>query len=144
MSYPMPHVHVCIGTKRGTNYGMVYNAEGAVIGRVFRDCKDAAGTYGPGGPSKRSFWTAELWMGNTRLNVPSLGTRHTSRAHAVRAIRLFWRWLWAEHGYGSARRLAYNVQRFKYEQREVCALNASPRVRVARPDRMYPRMAGVA
>lgn len=147
--------YACIGTKRGQNFGIVYRPGRfgtVVIGRVKRDSKDAAGTYGPGGPSKRTFFTAEVWnglhlsTGPRRLPVPSLGTRHPSRAHAVRAIRLFWEW-WANDPSNAGRHVVptgYDVQRFKYEHRAVCALDSSPMARVQRPDSAYPRGAAYA
>jgi hypothetical protein len=76
---------VCIGTKRGVNYGLVYDAEGVVIGRVFRDSKVARAALGGG---RRSFYTAHAIIDGVETTA-SLGTRHETRSSAVAAIRAF-------------------------------------------------------
>lgn len=134
----MPLTHVCIGTKRGTNHGNVYAPSGAMIGRAFRKSQKAAGTRkGSHFGICRPFYTAELWLGGQRLRVPSLGTRHESRAHAARAVRLFWDW-WEEQYNAGGTPDSYHVQTFKWEQREVCALDKT-RFGVPSPALMVPR-----
>lgn len=133
--------HTCIGTKRGTNYGVVYSPHGSIVGRVRRESKDAAGTYRNRRPEKWAFYTAALLLANgDPVRAPSLGTRHETRAHAMRAIRMFWVW-WSEQDSAPAIPRAYHVQQFKFEHREVCALDASPMVRVAHPSSLVPRAA---
>lgn len=74
----------CVGTKRGVNYGLVYDETGRVIGRVFRHSRVAAGMKG----ERASFYTANVIAGGMEAGG-SLGTRHPNRASAVRAIRAF-------------------------------------------------------
>lgn len=63
--------------------GRVYDAAGNVLGRVYRESKVAAGTKG----QRRMFWTARLSINGEEFS--GIGTRHKTRASAVRAIRLF-------------------------------------------------------
>jgi hypothetical protein len=65
----------------------VTDAEGVTLGRVFPCSKIAAGTGG----ERRRFWTAEAcWPGEPRVRMaPSLGTRYTTRAQAINALRDF-------------------------------------------------------
>lgn len=81
MSYPK----VCVGTKRGSNRGVVYAPDGTVIGRVFRTTKAARKSLGGG---MQPFWTAEAIVGGVRAGM-SLGTRHVERRDAVAAVLAF-------------------------------------------------------
>lgn len=122
--------------------GTVFDSAGVLLGRVQVHSRDAAGTYGPGGPRKARFWTAELYA-TDGSHIAYLGTRHPNRAHAMRALRLFadahpacraplWGFDTWHADARQARREA--VARFKRDNREVCALDASPMVRVYDPD----------
>jgi hypothetical protein len=131
--------YVKISTKRGTK-GHVTTPDRRMIGRVRPEHKDAAGTYGPNGPAKRKFYTAEVWYDGRRLFCGTLGTRHPTKAHAARAIRMFWDQFEAGTSLGLLvctgsldSTVRVGVEQFKYENREVCALDASPMVRVAKP-----------
>lgn len=84
MSYPT--IKCAIGTKRGSNYGLVYSPEGVVIGRVMRDAKVARAGLGGG---RRSFWTAYPILDGERAMV-SLGTRHVHRRDATAALLAFY------------------------------------------------------
>lgn len=77
---------LCIGTKRGQNFGLVYDAAGTIIGHVERRNRVAAGLKG----AKRPFYTATLRTPNgLAVAAPSLGTRHPDRWSAARAIQAF-------------------------------------------------------
>lgn len=95
-SYP----RVCVGTKRGRNYGVVYAPDGRVIGRVFRDGKVARAALGGG---RRSFWTAHASLDGVETSA-SLGTRHERRRDAVAAILAFHEAYPAEAIYAAASR----------------------------------------
>jgi hypothetical protein len=111
--------HVCVSTKRGTK-GLVYAPDGRIIGHVRREWKDAAGTYGPHGPTKEPFFTANVCLDADRRGMgASLGTRHPTRASAMRAIRLFWDWYAQQDFALNARAMP---GRFKSLHPEVCAL----------------------
>lgn len=78
---------ICVGTKRGRNYGIVYDASGRIIGRVYRHTQTAAGTRKR---ERHDFWTALPASPDGRTNVSgSLGTRHPDRRSAMAAVRAF-------------------------------------------------------
>jgi hypothetical protein len=129
----------CVGTKRGLNYGLVYDRNGEVVGRVFRHSRQARKALGGG---RQTFWTAVAALDGIECGT-SLGTRHTSRRSAVAAVREFtrsyppellradardvapqwWRgdeWSWRVRG-----ALSRHASRFKGERWDVCALPAA-------------------
>lgn len=117
MSYP----YVKISKVRGTK-GVVTAPDGSVLGRVMKCRKDAAGTYP--NPVRHPFYTATVeWQGQT-LGYPSLGTRHPTRAHAARAIRLFWEQnYWTLYSPSQPHAVVVLcVAKFKRHNREACAL----------------------
>ena len=106
----------------GHTAGTVQRADGVILGRAQEASRDAAGTYDGRGRARerRTFWTATI-AGCDR--APSLGTRHPTRASAVRAIRAFH----AEHplyfAWGDPTRARW-IAAFKSQHPEVCALPA--------------------
>lgn len=74
-----------IGTKRGTNLGVVYDETGTIIGRVMKKSRVAAGLKG----ARRPFYTAMVTLPDGTTAGCSLGTRHPDRWSAARAIRKF-------------------------------------------------------
>lgn len=131
----IPSPRVCVGTKRGKNYGLVYAPDGTVIGRVFRDCKVARAALGGG---RRSFFTANVIVDGVECGG-SLGTRHETRRSAVNAILAFY----ASYPVMHVRRIAFQAAirgdlshdrafrrvmacaaaQFKYDNWQACALS---------------------
>lgn len=116
--------HVCIGTKRGQR-GVVWDSEGKVLGRAVKHARVAASMKG----GKGEFYTANVYDAAGNYTGPSLGTRHKTRASAVRAIRMFWGWYLRE-GYQlpSTRTwdpMGTHVDVYKRQHPEVCALPTS-------------------
>lgn len=134
---PAATVKVCVGTKRGRNYGLVYDGETeAVIGRVFRASKVARKSHGGG---RRSFWTAHGIVDDAETTC-SLGTRHVERRDAVAAILAFHASYPREAIIAAAQRIERGARarptsggalrwalgcaavQFKYDHHEVCGL----------------------
>ncbi len=107
--------HACVGTKRGER-GVVWRPDGQVIGRVSKHARVAAGMGG----SRASFYTANVAYGAGYTGT-SLGTRHKTRAGAVRAIRMFWEWYEAE-GFTQVGTLEALTRKFKRQHPAVCAV----------------------
>lgn len=117
--------HVCIGTKIGER-GIVWNQYGECLGRAIQASRVAAGTNG----QRRKFYTAVVSTGEGFTGT-SLGTRHKTRASAVRAIRMFWAWYETEGFMLPGVRRYYGptgwesvAQKYKMSYPEVCALPA--------------------
>ncbi len=123
---------MCVGTKRGANYGIVYDSAGTTIGRVFKQSKDARKCDGGG---KQMFYTANAMLDGEE-SYCSLGTRHRTRKSAVNAVLAFHASYPADviratasrssFAHGAARlheALTAAVARFKYDHHEVCALS---------------------
>lgn len=116
--------HVCIGTKIGER-GIVWNEYGECLGRAIQASRVAAGTNG----QREKFYTAVVSTGEGFTGT-SLGTRHKTRASAVRAIRMFWDWYLAGGFLTYANTLGWIngmervVSKFKEAHPEVCALPA--------------------
>lgn len=116
---------LAVGTKRGVNYGIVFDADCNEIGRVFKHSRVAAGTGG----QTRPFWTAVARLSRAESGQ-SLGTRHRTRDSAVAAVRSFASdyprdYLLATaltSGSPLARILGQAVAQFKYDQFQECAL----------------------
>jgi hypothetical protein len=131
-SYPYPRL-LCIGTKRGVNYGTVYDLHNPLgtlrtLGKVRRESKVAAGFKG----QRRTFYTAQPTMPNG-WQLPALGTRHPTRWHAARAIRMFHdAYPLIGKGYMDRHAAAHAARCFKYDYWRECGLSernlANPRV----------------
>lgn len=129
---PAPNL-LCIGTARGVR-GLVYSADGRVIGRVFKQARRLRNNAGKFGEA----WTAMLIDAEGREIPCSLGTRHPDRWHAAHAIRAFWQWCERANRPATSR----NAALFKYDHYATCGLTA--RYRGGRPSldrslkRSYP------
>jgi hypothetical protein len=120
MSYP-----VYIGKRIGER-GIVWSEHGEVLGKAFAHSRVMAGTNGIRGP----FYTAVVSTG-AGFTGTSLGTRHKTRASAVRAIRMFWDWYETEGFMVPGVRRYYGptgwesvAQKYKQSYPDVCALSA--------------------
>lgn len=114
----------CIGTKRGDNYGLVYDDKGRVLGRVFQTQRRLRADMGGG---HGTAWTAYVMLPDGTEVGCSLGTRHRDRWSAARAIRAFWteyeslRYVFYTD-WQSRRPLHRALSLFKYDRHDVCGL----------------------